>query len=111
MASSGQNPSKERGGQDVSLRRWLSCGVIGPLLFIVVFLIEGATRAGYNAFRYPVSSLSIGNFGWIQAANFLMSGALIFAFAFGVRHALRGSKGGVWGPLLIGLAGLGLFGA
>ena len=29
----------------------LGCGVIGPLLFIVVLLIEGATRPGYSAWR------------------------------------------------------------
>jgi hypothetical protein len=26
----------------------LACGVIGPLLFIIVFLIEGATRPGHK---------------------------------------------------------------
>src|SRR5262245_19979914 len=52
----------------------LIIGVVGPLLFIVVFLLEGATRSGYDPVRYPVSSLSIGTRGWIQAANFLMVG-------------------------------------
>jgi hypothetical protein len=40
-----------------------------------------------------------------------MIGLLLFAFALGLRRVLRGSRGGVWGPLLIGLAGIGLFGA
>ena len=97
--------------QPLALRLLLACGAVGPLLFIVVFLIEGATRADYNPLRYPVSSLSIGDLGWIQAANFLVTGLLIFAFAIGLRRALRGSRGGTWGPLLIGLDGLGLFGA
>jgi hypothetical protein len=111
MATSVKEPTKGMGGQPVALRLWLSCGAIGPLLFIVVFLIEGATRADYNPLRYPVSSLSIGDLGWIQAANFLMVGSLLFAYALGLRRALRTSGGGVWGPLLIGLAGIGLFGA
>lgn len=111
MATSVKEPSKGMGEQPAALRLLLSCGVIGPLLFIVVFLIEGATRADYNPLRYPVSSLSIGDLGWIQAANFLMIGLLLFAFALGLRRALRASRGGVWGPLLIGLAGIGLFGA
>jgi hypothetical protein len=38
----------------------LACGVIGPVLFIILFLIEGATRADYSPLRQPVSSLSIG---------------------------------------------------
>jgi hypothetical protein len=111
MATSVHEPSKGMGEQPMALRLLLSCGAIGPLLFIVVFLIEGVTRADYNPLRYPVSSLSIGDLGWIQAANFLMIGFLLFAFAFGLRRALRGSRGGTWGPLLIGLAGIGLFGA
>lgn len=89
----------------------LACGAIGPLLFIVVFLIEGVTRANYNPLRYPVSSLSIGDLGWIQAANFLIVGLLLAAFSLGLRRVLRTSIGRVWGPLLIGLSGIGLFGA
>ena len=92
-------------------RSLLVCGVIGPLFFILVFLLEGATRAGYNALRQPVSSLSIGESGWMQAANFMITGSLLLAFAFGLRVALRNSPGRVWGPLLIGLAAIGLIGA
>jgi hypothetical membrane protein len=93
------------------VRLLLACGALGPMLFIVVFLIEGATRPDYNASRYPVSSLSIGPYGWVQAANFLLVGATLIAGAVGMRRALKGSRGGVWGPLLIGVAGVGLLGA
>lgn len=89
----------------------LACGVIGPPLFILVFLIEGATRKDYNALRYPVSSLSIGTSGWTQAANFVVTGLLILALALGLRRALRAGAGSVWGPLLIALTGIGLIGA
>lgn len=108
MATSAQGGIRE---QSLALRLLLACGAIGPLLFIIVFLIEGITRADYNPLRYPVSSLSIGALGWIQAANFLMVGLLLFAFAIGLRRMLKGSRGGTWGPILIGLAGIGLFGA
>jgi hypothetical membrane protein len=111
MARSVKEPLKGMGEQTSVVRPLLACGAIGPLLFIVVFLIEGATRADYNPLRYPVSSLAIGASGWTQAANFLITGALLFAFAFGLRRVLRGSRGGTWGPLLIGLTGVGLFGA
>jgi len=49
----------------------LAGGVIGPPLFIVVFLIEGATRPGYSAWRNYVSDLALSNQGWEQVANFL----------------------------------------
>ena len=39
----------------------LACGVIGGPLFVVVFLVEGATRVGYDPQRDPVSSLALGD--------------------------------------------------
>ncbi|HET9110712.1 MAG TPA: hypothetical protein VFN78_07805, partial [Ktedonobacterales bacterium] len=38
----------------------VSCGGIGALLFTVVYLLEGATRPGYDALRQPISALSLG---------------------------------------------------
>jgi len=86
----------------------LLCGVIGPLLFIVVLLIEGATRPGYNAIQTQASYLALSNQGWEQIVNFLVSGSLIIAFAVGLRRIWPTGRASVWGPLLIGLFGLGL---
>jgi len=83
-------------------------GVIGPVLFIVVFLIEGATRPGYNAWRDYVSSLSLSGQGWEQIANFIACGLLIFGFSFALRRALGPGKGATSGSVLLGLFGLGL---
>jgi len=55
----------------------LLCGVIGPLLFIVVLLIEGATRPGYSALRNYGSDLELSNQGWEQIANFIVCGLLL----------------------------------
>ena len=95
--------------QSRMLRLLLSCGVVGPLFFIIVFLIEGATRADYDPLRHPVSSLALGELGWMQAANFVILGLLLLAFAIGLRLSLRPSS--LWGPLLIGLVGIGLIGS
>lgn len=96
-------------------RALLAAGALGCPLFIIVFLIAGAIRPDYSALRYPVSSLSIGPQGWLQVANFLITGILIIAFAVGIRHTLSRRRdqgaGAVWGPLLIGLTGVGLVGA
>ena len=81
----------------------------------MVFLIEDAVPAirppGYNPIRQPVSSLAIGPFGWIQVANFLVTGVLLLAFAVGRRPALRRYHGGFWAPVLLGLVAIGLIGA
>ncbi len=92
-------------------RALLACGAAGGPLFIVVFLIAGATRPGYDPIRHPVSSLALGGLGWVQSANFLITGLLMLAFAVGVRRALRPLGGSLWGPLLIGAYAVGLFGA
>jgi Protein of unknown function (DUF998) len=43
--------------------------------------------------------------------NFLITGALVVAFACGLRPALRRGGAGIWGPLVIALVGVGLAGA
>jgi hypothetical protein len=86
----------------------LLCGVIGPPLFYVVLVIEGATRPGYNAVQTQGSYLALTDQGWEQIANFLVVGLLCIAFAVGLRRIWRTGKASVWGPLLVGLFGLGL---
>jgi hypothetical membrane protein len=96
--------------QDYSLttRLLLACGVIGPLLFILAFLIEGAFRPNYSAWHNFVSDLSESNQGWEQIANFLFCGLCVLGFAFGLRQAFRSSRGRLWEPLLPGSFGLSL---
>ena len=86
----------------------LFCGVVGPPLFFVALLIEGATRPGYNAWQTQGSYLALSNQGWEQIANFLMFGSLCIAFAIGLRRIWRTGRASVWGPRLVGLFGLGL---
>lgn len=102
---------KENSERPLALRILLACGVAGPLIFIVVFLVEGATRPNYSPWHQFVSLLSLGDQGWMQITNFLISGVLILCFAFGLRPVFRPGKGSTWGPILIGLVGLGLVGA
>ena len=96
--------------------RWtnvlLSCGALGGLLFVAVFIAEGATRKGYDPFRQPVSSLALGERGWTQRANFIGTGLLMLACAEGLRRAWNASPGrSTWGPRLVGLYAIGLIGA
>ena len=92
-------------------RALLACGVVAGPLYVITALIQGLTRPGFNLLHHDVSLLSNGDLGWIQIANFLVTGLLVIAGAFGMRRELNGSRGGTWGPLLIGIYGLGLIGA
>jgi hypothetical membrane protein len=89
-------------------RRLLAAGIVGPALFVVVLLIEGATRPGYDAWRQFGSELSLSDQGWEQIANFLICGVLCLAFAVGLRRALRRARGAVAGPVALAVFGLAL---
>jgi hypothetical membrane protein len=88
--------------------RFLLCGAIGPLLFVVVFLVEGAIRPEYNASQTTISTLSWGDQGWIQIASFCLFGLLMLCFAIGLRRSLRTGPASVWAPIVLFIAGVGL---
>jgi hypothetical membrane protein len=92
-------------------RALLLGGMIGPLLFIVVFLIEEAVRPGYSSWRYYVSQLGTGPGGWIQDVSFLECGITCLGFAFALRRLFRGGKAFLFGPLLLGVYALAMIAA
>ncbi|TDQ54241.1 DUF998 domain-containing protein [Actinorugispora endophytica] len=93
-------------------RGLLWCGAAAGPLFVLVFTVSGSLRPGYDQLRHPVSSLALTGTGWVQVANFLVAGALLAAFAVGVRRTPRpaGARPGI-GPWLLGAGGAGLIGA
>jgi Protein of unknown function (DUF998) len=98
--------------QDVKLTRaLLICGVVAGPLFTVVGLVQAYTRPGFDLTRHALSLLENGDLGWIQIGSFLLTGLLFVAGAVGMRRAMAGSRGGTWGPWLIGIMGAGLFAA
>lgn len=92
-------------------RRLLACGAAGGPLFVTAFLVDGATRAGYDPMTHAVSQLSLGGRGWLQITNFVVTGLLMLAFAVGLRRALHPGRGATWGPLLVGAYALALVGS
>lgn len=92
-------------------RTLLGCGVASTPVFYALAALQLALRPGYDIRTQPISFLALGELGWIQVANFLLTGALALAGALGLRRALRGQRGGTAGPILAGLYGLGMVGA
>jgi hypothetical protein len=83
----------------------------GCSLFVLTFLIEGALRPNYSALKHPVSSLSIGETGWIQVMNFIGSGFLLLIFSYRLRKRLKPIPLLKKVPVLFGMVALGLIGA
>ena len=109
-AQPGAPPRSGLDGGPLTVRTWLllGAGTVGGLLFTAAYLVEGATRAGYDGLAEPISALSLGPGGWMQRLNFAGFGVLLAASALGWRAVLGGGPGSVAYPLLRGIAGVGL---
>ena len=76
-------------------------GMIGPVLFVAVFTLEGWFRPGYNSLGRYVSELSLGPRGWIQIVNFIVFGLLFLTFAQVIAHEFTDGKASKTGPILL----------
>ena len=103
VATGGAGPTASR-----RTTRLLTAGIVAGPLFFTVWALQASTRDGFDPTRHPISLLSLGDLGWIQVANFVLTGALVVACAVGLRRALQTGRGAVWGPRLIGSFGAGL---
>lgn len=87
----------------------LGYGVIAGPIYVLVAAAQIFTRDGYDPTRHTVSQLSNGDLGWIQIANFLLTGAMTIAAAVGFRRALGPGRTSAWASGLLGAYGLGVF--
>jgi Protein of unknown function (DUF998) len=109
--ASAVSPASFRAAPQAWTRTLLCCGVAAGPVFAAVFLLEGAARDGYRPLRHPVSSLALGPRGWIQPANFAVTGALFLAGAAGLPRAGDPAASRRAAPVLIGAVGAGLIGS
>jgi hypothetical protein len=73
-------------------------GILGPVLFTAVFVIQELFRRGeYSPMAEPVSALEAGPGGWVQQVNFVGFGLLTIAFAVGLHRGMRPTRAGVAG--------------
>ncbi|MEU8260406.1 DUF998 domain-containing protein [Micromonospora sp. NPDC048999] len=92
----------------VPTARLLAAGAAAGPLWLGLSFAQVLTRDGFDVSRQPLSLLALGDYGWIQIANFVVSGLLALAGAVGLRRALRGGPAETWGPLLVAVYGVGL---
>lgn len=86
-------------------RALLACGVVAGPLYVVVTLVQGLTRDGFDPRVNTFNVMTTGDLGWLQRTNGLLTGALMVLFAVGASQVLRTGRFAVWGPRLLGLYG------
>jgi hypothetical protein len=61
--------------------------------------------------KHPVSALALGEYGWIQTLNFILSGVLLLAFDIGMYRILKRVKEAHRGMFLLACVGIGIIGS
>jgi hypothetical protein len=66
----------------------LACGIVVGPFYLAVGLIQAFVRDGFDLARHPLSLLANGPGGWVQTANFIVSGVMVVAAALGFARVL-----------------------
>lgn len=87
----------EGGLTAASTRRLLRLGMVAGPFYLAVGLIQALVREGFDLARHPLSLLANGPGGWVQTANFVLTGLMVLAAAVGFRRVLGpGSRLPFW---------------
>jgi hypothetical membrane protein len=82
-------------------------GVIAPILFVALVVVQGLLQPDYGHVAMPISALATWPAGWIQNLNFFVFGGLMTAHAVGLHLGIRPGRGGLLGPALLAVSGIG----
>jgi len=80
-------------------RSLLGWGVVAGPFYVLVGFVLALTRPGFDITRHALSLLTLGEHGWIQRANFVLSALMVIAAAYGILRAIRSGRGLAIGTL------------
>jgi hypothetical membrane protein len=84
---------------------WLAIvGMIGPVCFMTLVIIQGALQPDYSHISLPISALAAWPAGWMQDLNFFVFATLTAGFSVALHRAIRPTRSGMVGIALL-LAG------
>lgn len=80
------------------------CGIVAPILFTLLVILESLLRPGYSQIFNDVSDLGLGPYAIIQNINFMIFGVLSIGFAIGLGANLpyRAGKATKWLVIVFG---------
>jgi hypothetical protein len=86
-------------------RSMLGWGVVAGPFYLVFGLILALTRPGFDLGRDALSILLLGDLGWLQGLNLVLSGVMTLVAAIGLARTPEWSRAAA---VLVGVYGLGL---
>jgi hypothetical membrane protein len=98
-----RTPIKTRNKQ----RFFAICGIVAPILFTLLVIVESLLRPGYSQIYNNVSDLGLGHNGILQIINFIIFGLLSIGFAIGLGSNLP-ARAGKATKCLVVVFGLGM---
>jgi len=107
-------PTQTDVGIDTDMRRLSRtrtlalAGVIGPLWFTTLVVVQGFLLPDYSHVRMTISALGAWPTGWIQSLNFCVAGGLTMAFSVALHRTVRPTRRGRTGIALLIIGGIGV---
>ena len=95
---------------DGKTRLLLICGALASPFFTIIWFLTGLTRDNYDPMRHPISALALGESGWTQVTNFIITGVLTLTLAYGLQMALPSRDESKWGLILFYMVAIGFLG-
>lgn len=89
-----------------SSSRLAIAGVVAPLWFALLVIVQTISQPSYDQVALPVSALAAWPLGWVQNLNFFVFGPLLIAYAIGLHRGVHGARLVAVGFLVI--SGLGV---
>jgi len=105
-ANPSSSSSRAPGSDRAATRPLLRYGVIAGPFYLALGLIQALVRDGFDLARHPLSLLSNGSWGWVQIANFVLTGFMVLAAAAGFSRVLAPDSR--WAGRLLGAFGVSL---
>lgn len=109
MTFSSQTPPDSSTKRPISGARALAlAGIIGPVWFTTLVVVQGFLLPDYSHVTLPISALAAWPTGWIQTINFFVFGGLTIAFALVLHRGVLPTRQRVAGFVLLVMGGIGI---
>lgn len=89
-------------------RSMLGWGVVAGPFYLLFGLTLALMREGFDLSRHALSLLTLGEGGWLQTTNFLLTGVMVVVAGWGMRRAVKGPGGGAGVAVIVAGAAIAL---